>query len=250
MVKLLLSITTSLLQLYYADLSSSKNFDDIKEKYILIENDTSTTINKLNIYIPSINPINPLKQSRISSEYGYRFHPIHQKNIFHHGIDLAAKYGTPVHSTAAGFVGKTTDAEDGYGKQIEVFHEFGFSTKYAHLHTIMVQENQYIFKGEVIGFVGSTGSSTGSHLHYEIIKNNKKIDPFPFCSLSSFDKQQKDFYENENIDFIKEIESRIDSVIYPPSVKRNVPVQQPEAPLITQPKARRRTGTENLGTFD
>lgn len=245
-MNLLLSITTSLIQMYYSDLSSYKSFDNIKQAYISIESDTSKTINQLNIYIPSISPINPLKQTRISSEFGFRYHPIQHKNIFHQGIDIAAKYGTPVHSTAAGIVGKIEASEDGYGKQIIVTHEFGLQTQYAHLHTIMVQENQYIFKGEVIGFVGSTGSSTGSHLHYEVIKNNKKIDPFPFCSLYTFDKNHKDYYENENIDFIREIESQIDSVVYG---KKNEPVQLPEAP-VEKPKARRRTGSENLGTFN
>ena len=241
----------ALIQFYTSSLIDIKEFEQVKEIYLTIEADTNSSVNNLTSYIPSIFPINPIKQKRISDEFGNRYHPIKHKNIFHYGIDVAAKYGTPVHSTAAGIVTTIRASDDGYGKQIEMLHEFGFETKYAHLYTIMVEENQFINKGEVIGFVGSTGSSTGPHLHYEVIKNKKKINPLPFCYLNTIDTSKVNYYENENTEFVYGVENQIDSIVYPKGKKIINPkntLLEPQKQLPIKPK--RRDETESFGTMD
>lgn len=135
-------------------------------------------------YIPSINPLNPNKLKRFSSKFGKRFHPIDNKVKSHLGLDIAAKKGTPIHAAAKGIVVSVVSSKYGYGNQVIIKHKYGFKTRYAHLHSAYVKKGQVVEKGKIIGFVGNSGKSTGYHLHYEIMKNEMKIDPYPFCFLS------------------------------------------------------------------
>ncbi len=124
--------------------------------------------------VPSICPVKG--KYRISSKFGWRTHPIHKKKQFHSGIDLAAPKGTPVLATADGiivFAGKN----GGYGKFVIIKHSDGMKTAYAHLSKILVSKGDAVTKNQEIAKVGSTGRSTGAHLHYEVIINNKKTDP-------------------------------------------------------------------------
>ena len=162
--------------------NKAKNIDDIKKGIQVIEK-ADEKYKQFYIFIPSFSPLNPDKTKRISSKFGKRFHPIDGKIKKHLGLDISAKTGTPVHATASGKVQKIKKSNYGYGNVIELKHLFGFQTKYAHLDKIIVKEGQDIKKGDIIGFVGNTGKSTGSHLHYEVIKNRKHLDPFPFCHL-------------------------------------------------------------------
>lgn len=134
-------------------------------------------------FIPSINPLNPKKLKRISSKFGRRFHPVDKRAKQHLGIDISSKKGTPVHASAAGTVIATITSNYGYGNQVVVQHQYGFVTRYAHLHSFIIKKGDTIPKGKIIGFVGNSGKSTGYHLHYEIHKFNKPIDPYPFCFL-------------------------------------------------------------------
>ena len=113
----------------------------------------------------------------LTSRYGIRSHPISGKTKKHFGIDLAASFGTPVHASASGTVLDIIDSKTGYGTLIIIKHRFGFQTLYGHLNKILVRKGQQVKQHEVIGTVGNTGSSTGYHLHYEIMKNKTKIDP-------------------------------------------------------------------------
>lgn len=125
--------------------------------------------------IPSIYPINPEK-TRISSYYGTRIDPFTKKRKFHSGIDFAARIATTVHAAADGiiiFSGK----KGGYGNTIIISHKFGMQSYYAHLSVRYKFESNVVKKGDVIGFVGSTGRSTGNHLHYEIRINGKAVEP-------------------------------------------------------------------------
>lgn len=134
-------------------------------------------------YFPDINPLNPQRMNRFSSEFGERFHPIDKVRKQHLGLDISAPKNLPVHSSAKGkvvFLGHVK----GYGKLIIIKHKYGFITKYAHLNHIVVTKDQTVKKGDIIGMVGSTGKSTGDHLHYEIIKNKKAIDPYLFVNLN------------------------------------------------------------------
>lgn len=127
----------------------------------------------------------PLKEKfRISDYFGYRMHPILKKRQFHSGVDLAAAYAATVHSTAEGTV-TFSGAMAGYGNTVVIRHRFGFITQYSHLTYIYCRSGQEVTRGKVIGFVGSTGLSTGNHLHYEIIKNNRRINPINFIEYGT-----------------------------------------------------------------
>lgn len=128
-------------------------------------------------FVPSICPLR--ESYRISDYFGYRIDPISGERRFHNGIDLAADYAALVYATADGtvtFAGRAS----GYGQTVTIRHRYGFLTRYAHLTQIYCRTGQHVSKGCVIGFVGSTGRSTGNHLHYEIVKNTKRINPLNF----------------------------------------------------------------------
>lgn len=127
-------------------------------------------------YIPSDVPIK--EKYRISSKYGYRFHPIDKVTKFHSGIDMATAYASVVYASASGVV-KLAGNVAGYGNMIIIDHKYGFSTYYGHLTKIYTKKNAIVKRGQPIGFAGSTGKSTGDHLHFEIRKNNKPINPTP-----------------------------------------------------------------------
>lgn len=129
-------------------------------------------------YVPNINPLNPQRLKRISSSFGERFHPITGKKKAHLGIDISAHKNLAVHSSAQGKVIQVVYSNKGYGNYITIEHNYGFVTRYAHLNKIFVKHKQEVTKGEIIGAVGTTGSSTGNHLHYEIIKNKNHINPY------------------------------------------------------------------------
>lgn len=128
-------------------------------------------------FVPSVAPLK--ERYRISDRFGYRVHPISGRRAFHAGLDMAAEYAATVHATASGTVSFSGNVP-GYGKTVVVTHRFGFQTRYAHLTRIYRHKGDAVEKGEVVGFVGSTGQSTGNHLHYEVIKNNRMINPINF----------------------------------------------------------------------
>ncbi len=127
--------------------------------------------------IPGIQPVKINDLKRISSYFGYRIDPIYKVKKFHSGIDFSAPKGTDVFATGDGVVKKIRHSRRGYGNTITIDHGYGYSTFYAHLSKILVKKGQKVKRGEVIGSVGNTGKSTAPHLHYEIVKNNKKINP-------------------------------------------------------------------------
>jgi len=127
--------------------------------------------------IPGIQPVKINDLKRISSYFGYRIDPIYKVKKFHSGIDFSAPKGTDVFATGDGVVKKIRHSRRGYGNTITIDHGYGYLTFYAHLSKILVKRGQKVKRGEVIGLVGNTGKSTAPHVHYEIIKNNKKINP-------------------------------------------------------------------------
>ena len=113
----------------------------------------------------------------ISSSYGVRTGPIEGGYDWHPGIDIAVDFGTPVYATAAGTV-EQAGPNGGYGRYVRIAHGNGYETAYGHMSGIAVAAGQSVIKGEIIGFVGSTGYSTGPHLHYEVVADGQTIDPF------------------------------------------------------------------------
>jgi len=133
---------------------------------------------------PSINPISPADPCWLTSSYGFRNDPFTGRRAAHHGIDLAGPIGLDIHCAGAGTVVISRMNRHGYGKEVVVDHGFGFTSRYAHLHDINVKKGQTLKRGEVVGTLGSTGRSTGPHLHYEIRKDGRAVNPFYY------------FYEN------------------------------------------------------
>jgi len=125
----------------------------------------------------------PLK-GKINSDFGYRKDPFKKRIGFHSGIDIDAHYGDPIVATADGVVSKA-GWQNSYGKTVVITHQEGFETIYGHLSKITVKEGQKVKVGEVIGKAGSTGRSTGTHLHYEVVRDGKKVNPNNFLSLKS-----------------------------------------------------------------
>ncbi len=140
--------------------------------------------------IPSIQPISIKGLKRISSPFGMRRHPIHGVMSMHEGVDLSAPRGTKVYATGDGVV-KVVSRSSSYGKYVLVDHGYGFVTKYCHLNGYNVKRGQKVIRGQCIGYVGNTGTSTAPHLHYEVIKNRKRVDPANYF-FNDLDAEQYD----------------------------------------------------------
>jgi murein DD-endopeptidase MepM/ murein hydrolase activator NlpD len=130
--------------------------------------------------IPSIQPVSNRQLERIASGFGVRIDPIYKILKFHAGLDFTAPTGTPVYATGDGVVEAADYQAGGYGNNIWVRHGYGYRTHYAHMVKLKSVVGQKVQRGEVIGWVGSTGKSTGPHLHYEVERNGEKIDPVHF----------------------------------------------------------------------
>lgn len=133
-------------------------------------------------HLPLLDPLGE-QSYRISSSFGRRQDPITKQAKDHNGIDLASSYACKVYSTASGSV-IFSGHKGGYGKCIIIKHRYGFSTYYAHMTYLYVSNGAKVKAGDVIGFVGSTGRSTGNHLHYEIRKHNSPISPLEWLPKS------------------------------------------------------------------
>lgn len=130
--------------------------------------------------IPAIQPVANKKLRRVASGFNYRIHPIYKIKHFHTGIDFSAPRGTEIYATGNGVVKEVTSKNRGYGKHMVIDHGFGYETLYAHMSRFNVREGQKVKRGDVIGYVGSTGTSTAPHCHYEVIKNGEQINPINF----------------------------------------------------------------------
>ena len=150
----------------------SKSFDQIVE--------LTKDKNKMLSSIPAIQPLSNKDLSRMASGFGYRIDPIYKTRKFHAGMDFSAKTGTPIYATGDGKVFKVSKSKRGYGNHVIIDHGYGYKTLYAHMSKTAVTKNQKVTRGDVIGFVGNTGKSVAPHLHYEVHKDGKKINPVNF----------------------------------------------------------------------
>lgn len=128
------------------------------------------------VAIPSRRPIDAMK---LSSAYGMRVHPVTGRLARHNGIDIPAPHGTPIYATADGIVGRAQRL-GGYGLYVEVEHGNGIQTRFGHMSSYVVSSGQRVRKGDILGYVGSTGRSTGNHLHYEVRIAGTPVNPLPF----------------------------------------------------------------------
>ena len=201
----------------YAEIESIPNMElvvktnkrmDVLMKKIYIQSLSFDTIvdkakNKQEM-LQHIPGIQPLKTYKYVSGFGTRMHPIYKTLRTHTGIDLVAPTGTKIYATGDGVV-TSAQFERGYGKAIVINHGYQYQSMYAHCSEILVHQGQKVKRGEVIGLVGNTGVSTGSHLHYEIIKGGQKVNPINYflndLSPSEFEEiRQISIQPNQSFD--------------------------------------------------
>ena len=169
---IIISTTKKIDQLTKQLYLQSKSFDDI----ISLAKDKS----KMLASIPAIQPVSNKQLSRMASGYGYRIHPIYKTRKLHTGMDFSAKTGTEIYATGDGVISKVRRSKRGYGNHVKINHGFGYETLYAHMSKYIVRKGQKVKRGEVIGYVGNTGTSVAPHLHYEVHKDKRKINPVNF----------------------------------------------------------------------
>ena len=160
---------------------------DVLSKMLVVQSESLEEIQKLAerkeellSSIPSIQPVRKEDLKRMASGYGWRTDPFTKARKKHYGMDFSANRGTPIYATGDGKVVRADNRASGYGKHIRIDHGFGYVSLYAHLNKYNVKRGAKVKRGDVIGFVGNTGRSVAPHLHYEIIKDNKKINPLNF----------------------------------------------------------------------
>lgn len=169
---IIINTTTKIDQLTKQLYLQSKSFDDI----INLAKDKS----KMLASIPAIQPVSNKQLSRMASGYGYRIHPIYKTRKMHAGMDFSAKTGTEIYATGDGVISKVRRSKRGYGNHVKINHGFGYETLYAHMSKYIVRKGQKVKRGEIIGYVGNTGTSVAPHLHYEVHKDKRKINPVNF----------------------------------------------------------------------
>ncbi|MCH8331541.1 MAG: M23 family metallopeptidase, partial [Bacteroidetes bacterium] len=152
----------------------SKSYDEI---FNMIQNKE-----KMLSSIPAIQPVANKNLRRMASGFGYRIDPIYKTKKFHKGIDFTAPRGTKIYATGNGVVVETKKnrTRRGYGNFVIIDHGYGYETLYAHMSRTVVRRGMKVRRGDVIGYIGSTGKSTAPHLHYEVIKDGHKVDPINF----------------------------------------------------------------------
>lgn len=150
-------------------IAQSRSFDEVLE---LARNQSEMLKS-----IPAIQPVRNEDLKRMASGYGYRIHPIYKVKKMHYGMDFSAPTGTEIFATGDGEVILAKRSYNGFGRHVIIRHGFGYETLYAHMSKVLVRKGQKVKRGEVIGLVGSTGTSVAPHLHYEVQKDGRKVNP-------------------------------------------------------------------------
>ncbi len=170
--QLVASITNTLNILKNRITAQKKSYEQVED---LVKNKE-----QLLSHTPAIQPVSNKDLSRIASGFGSRIDPVYKTVKFHYGLDFAAPQGTPIYATADGTITTAGSTGNGYGNHVIINHGYGYETLYGHMVRVKARNGQIIKRGEVIGWVGSTGKSTGPHCHYEVHKYGDKIDPIYF----------------------------------------------------------------------
>ena len=167
-------------------ISTSKKIDQISKQLYIQSKSYDEIIelakNKADMLaaLPAIQPVANKNLSRMASGYGWRMHPIYKTMKLHTGMDFSAKSGTPIYATGDGKISEVKKSRRGYGNHVVIDHKYGYKILYAHMTKYIVHKGQTVKRGEIIGYVGSTGTSVAPHLHYEVIKDGRKINPVNF----------------------------------------------------------------------
>jgi murein DD-endopeptidase MepM/ murein hydrolase activator NlpD len=152
----------------------------IQSKSLDIILDLAKAKNKLLAAIPAIQPVRNENLKRLASGFGYRTDPFTKARKMHKGMDFSANIGTPIYATGDGVIAKADNTASGYGNHIVINHGYGYETLYGHLSKYKVRAGQHVKRGDIIGYVGSTGRSEGPHLHYEVHKDGNVVNPLNF----------------------------------------------------------------------
>ena len=132
--------------------------------------------------LPAIQPVSNKQLTRVASGYGMRIDPVYGTPKMHRGLDFTAPQGTPIYATGDGTVKEAGYSDGGYGNHVVINHGYGYQTLYGHMVKVKVRTGQKVDRGEIIGWVGSTGKSTGPHCHYEVFVNGANVNPVYFFS--------------------------------------------------------------------
>ncbi len=166
-------------------LKTARRVDDISRRLVVQSRSFDRVFElarqkeKMMASIPAIVPIRDGAKNIVSG-FGYRIHPIYRTRRMHTGVDIAMKRGTPVYASGDGTVTMPSSGMGGYGVHVLIDHGFGYQSLYAHLSRSVVRPGKHVKRGELIGYVGSSGLSVAPHLHYEVIKNNQKVNPIHY----------------------------------------------------------------------
>lgn len=167
-------------------IEATKNMDILAKQLYVQSKSLDEIINmaedkeKLLAAIPAIQPVKKEDLKRMASGFGWRSDPFTKARKMHKGMDFTAPTGTPIYATGNGVVTRADSNSSGFGNHIRIDHGFGYLTLYAHLSKYNVKKGQRVKRGDLIGFVGNTGRSQGPHLHYEVHKDGKAINPINF----------------------------------------------------------------------
>ena len=154
--------------------------------------------------VPAVPPILPRRGNyHISSRFGYRVDPVRGGGEFHQGIDFAMQRGSPVYAVGDGVVEKAEIKFSGYGNEIIIDHGFGYKTRYAHLNTIEIAPGMKVSRGEKIGTVGNSGKSTGSHLHYEVLYRDGRVNPMNYMDLTIPEEEYRSMIDKRSEESVR-----------------------------------------------
>ena len=192
-------------------ISTSKKIDQISKQLYIQSKSFDEVIemalkkSEMMASIPAIQPVKNKELKRIASGYGRRIDPYYKKLKFHYGVDFSAPKGTPIYATGNGKVAKVQKSRRGFGNHVIINHGFGYESLYAHMTKYTVRKGQKVKRGDIIGYVGSSGKSTAPHLHYEVHKDGKKINPAYYfhndLSPAEFDRMlELSSQENQSFD--------------------------------------------------
>lgn len=187
-------------------LSNFKKLDQLKKQmYIQTKSydeilDMAKDKENMLASLPAIQPVSNKELKRLASGFGMRIDPIQKIKKMHYGTDFSVNKGTPIYATGDGVVKTIRSSFSGYGKQIEINHSFGFVTKYAHLSEFLVKKGQKVKRGQIIAYSGNTGKSTAPHLHYEVIKDGKKVNPVNYFYQDVSDEEYAEIIRLSSIE--------------------------------------------------
>ena len=165
------------------DAATDAQFSSLFSTWVKMNNGGADEAPTTRASIPSREPVDNIS---LSSNFGTRSDPFNGHKRLHQGVDIRGPVGTPIYATADGVVEVAEYNNGGYGNLVEINHGNGLQTRYGHLSRLIAQPNEFVRRGQLIGLMGSTGRSTGSHLHYEVRIDARAVNPIPFMKSSDY----------------------------------------------------------------